>query len=128
MKRSATWTCQRQSQGRKCSTINSSRKRNCRVCGKRRYRRAPKHMIALQTDYAMFIELTGGEFCAICGRKPSGRRRLDRDHDHRSGLPRALLCSRCNRGLPSWVTAEWLRAAADYLDRAKTGRISRDTI
>jgi hypothetical protein len=83
-------------------------------------------MVALQTDYQAFVKLTGGEFCAICGRGPSARRRLDRDHSHASGLPRGLLCSRCNRAIPNWMTPEWLRAAADYLDRAKTGQISRE--
>jgi hypothetical protein len=59
-----------------------------------------------------------GEACGICGRGP-GARRLDRDHDHsRLDAPRGLLCHRCNRILQNWVTAEWLRAAAEYLDRA----------
>ena len=37
-----------------------------------------------------------GNVCAICGRKPTGRR-LDRDHDHRSGAFRGLICNGCNR-------------------------------
>lgn len=39
------------------------------------------------------------------------------DHDHKRMIVRGLLCVRCNRGLPSWKTSEWLRAAADYIDR-----------
>lgn len=74
-------------------------------------------MVALELDYAAYILLNGGDFCAICGRKPSGRR-LDRDHDHKTHQPRGLLCHRCNRQLPAWITAEWLRTAADYLERA----------
>lgn len=76
-------------------------------------------MRALEQDYAAFVALNGGEFCAICRRKPSKVRRLDRDHDHKTGKPRGLLCARCNRSLPAWVTAEWLRDAADYLERTE---------
>lgn len=75
-------------------------------------------MVALELDYAGFILLNGGDHCAICGKPPMSRR-LDRDHDHKTGKPRGLLCHRCNRHLPSWITAEWLRAAADYLDSAQ---------
>lgn len=56
----------------------------------------------------------GGK-CALCGREPV-KRRLDIDHDHHGMFIRGLLCVRCNRALASWMTAQWLRAAADYLD------------
>lgn len=75
-------------------------------------------MSALDLDYAAYVELNGGEHCGICGRKPSTRR-LDRDHDHKAATPRGLLCARDNRALPSWVTVEWLLAAAEYLRRAE---------
>jgi hypothetical protein len=75
-------------------------------------------MAALNQDYQAFVSLNGGDFCAICKRKPSSRRRLDRDHCHATGKPRGLLCARCNRALPSWMTAPWLYAAAAYLERA----------
>ena len=76
-------------------------------------------MAALDLEYAGYVQLNGGDRCAICLRErgPSARR-LDRDHDHRTGTPRGLLCHRCNRTLPAWITSEWLRAAAAYLDRA----------
>ena len=62
-----------------------------------------------------------GERCGICGKGPSATRRLDRDHDHKTGQPRGLLDHRCNRALPSWATPEWLEAAAAYLRRAEGG-------
>ncbi len=59
-----------------------------------------------------------GPACMICGNVP--KRGLDQDHDHRSGKTRGWLDHRCNRALPTWVTPEWLRAAADYLERSST--------
>lgn len=40
------------------------------------------------------------------------------DHDHKDMYIRGLLCVRCNRALVTWMSAKWLRAAADYLDNA----------
>lgn len=34
--------------------------------------------------------------CAICGRKPKPGRRLNTDHDHRTGRVRGALCFHCN--------------------------------
>jgi hypothetical protein len=75
-------------------------------------------MVALELSYEDYIKLNGGEHCAICKRKPSKNRKLDRDHDHHTHLPRGLLCNRCNRALPNWCDANWLRNAARYLDRS----------
>lgn len=112
------WTCRRMSGGVQCNYRNLPRTRKCAACGKQRpAKRSPAHMVALAFDYEDFVALNGGEHCAVCGRSPSGRRRLDRDHCHGTGRPRGLLCARCNRSLPSWVTSSWLRAAADYLER-----------
>lgn len=63
--------------------------------------------------YDELLALQGGG-CAICGR-PAKTRRLDLDHDHRTMTVRGLLCHRCNRGLPSWVTVDWLLDAMQYL-------------
>lgn len=77
-------------------------------------------MSALGLSYEQYIEINGGERCGICGRKPSLTRRLDRDHAHTiPPIARGLLCGRCNRALPSWVTVAWLQAAIAYLERAK---------
>lgn len=79
-------------------------------------KRKPSHMAALEISYEQYVELNGGEVCAICGAERK-ERRLHRDHDHRTGRPRGLLCFRCNRALPYYATADWLQAASDYLRR-----------
>jgi hypothetical protein len=113
------WRCRRVTQGVPCGTLNLARKRKCTACGKPKPPRCqPKHMDALKVEYAKWVELWGDR-CGICQRPPSAARRLDRDHDHRTGQPRGLLCHRCNRALPPWVTPGWLRAAAEYLERAQ---------
>lgn len=119
MKRARQWTCPRQIGGLRCGGINDIRARKCHTCGKPRPpRRKPKHLVALEAPYDYYIEITGGERCAIClCDRDRDKKRLHRDHDHRTGRPRGLLCFRCNSALPSWVTPEWLRAAADYLER-----------
>ena len=119
MSRARYWTCRRQSDGIACRAVNPAIKRKCQRCGKPRPAlKRPAHMAALELDYARYVQINGGDWCAICRRSPSAGRRLDRDHDHRTGQPRGLLCARCNRALPNWVTAEWLRGAAAYIDRA----------
>jgi hypothetical protein len=118
--RARTWTCRRWRNGHKCLHVNPSRKRKCEECGAPKPApRRPKHMVALAVTYDDYVTLNGGERCAICLRERSAARRFDRDHDHRTGRPRGLLCPRCNRALPAWVTPEWLEAAAAYLRRAQ---------
>ena len=83
-------------------------------------KRTPKRAKQLgvtDDEYARLLEAQGGG-CAICGAKPKTRR-LHVDHDHKTGKVRGLLCHRCNRALPTWVTDEWLRRAYHYLARAE---------
>ncbi len=56
-----------------------------------------------------------GGGCAICGRAPSPTRRLDMDHDHQTMRVRGLLCVRCNRAIPTWLTPEWAAKVIEYL-------------
>jgi hypothetical protein len=116
------WTCQRTASGKVCKHRNPPRTRKCGKCGKPKPRkRVPSHMAALELDYLGYVALNGGDFCAICGREPSERRRLDRDHDHVTGRRRGLLCVRCNRALPAWMGVEWLVSAVAYLERQTDG-------
>lgn len=64
--------------------------------------------------YAELLERQGGR-CAIC-RNPPKSRRLSVDHNHATGAVRGLLCYRCNRALPTYVDAAWLRAALVYVE------------
>lgn len=123
MARARGWTCNRQMAGVKCRTHNPPRTRKCRLCSKPRPKRVrPKHMAALQQDYAAFVAINGGkDECGICGRKPNGVRRLHRDHSHKTGKPRGVLCFRDNSALRSYMTVEWLRAALAYLERTEDG-------
>jgi Recombination endonuclease VII len=72
-------------------------------------------MVALEQPYEVFLAANGGvEKCGICGKDPTDKR-LDRDHDHKTGKPRGLLCHRCNRDLGVRATQEWLEAALAYV-------------
>lgn len=108
-----TWRC------RDCLTVNTGRKRKCEACGRPKpKRRRPAHLRALDLPYEHYRELNGGDNCGACGRPPNPKRRHDRDHDHKTGKPRGLLCVRHNKMLDSRVTPEELEALAAYLRRA----------
>jgi len=122
-KRKRQWTC------RGCKAVHANtRLRKCPACKKARPApRRAAHMKALDHPYEFYVELNGGEHCGICGKKPKKRadgtvtRRLDRDHDHRTGKPRGLLCGGrmgCNRRLGRVDDRKWLNATIAYLDRA----------
>lgn len=122
MRQARGWTCRRVSESIICAHHNKPRTRRCARCGKPRPpRRRPAHMTVLATmDYAAYVALNGGERCGICGRAPSPRRRLDRDHQHTgTGVARGLLCHSCNRRLSIYMTIEWLEKALAYLKRAE---------
>jgi hypothetical protein len=64
-------------------------------------------------EYARLLAAQGGH-CALCPNTPKTRR-LHVDHDHATGRVRGLLCYRCNRALPDYVSPSWLLAAARYM-------------
>lgn len=69
-------------------------------------------------NYEDYLRIQGlGERCAICKKPPKpGGRKLAIDSDHKTDLPRGLLCGTCNRRLKFYLKPKWLRAAAEYLE------------
>ena len=66
-------------------------------------------------EYDRLLDKQNG-VCPICLIGPKTRR-LNIDHDHRTGAIRGLLTHRCNRGLQMFNDdPERLRRAADYLE------------
>jgi hypothetical protein len=116
-----TWTC------RKCGGVNPRTNAQCihiderrempRCTGRRPAKRIPKHREIMAVPYERWVEQFG-EVCGICGAKPSANRRLDRDHDHKTGAARGILCHSCNRRLWPGSTVDWHLNAAKYLDRS----------
>jgi hypothetical protein len=87
---------------------------------KRGHTRTPKRAAQLgvtDDEYARLLAAQDGH-CALCPNRPKSRR-LHVDHDHATRQVRGLLCHRCNRALPTWVTRAWLEAAADYIERSE---------
>lgn len=71
--------------------------------------------------YERLLEAQGGR-CAICDRPPPADRRFDIDHDHATMKIRGLLCRGCNMRLRKDHKPQWLRRAAEYLERATNQR------
>jgi hypothetical protein len=75
----------------------------------------------LALSYEQYIERNGGEFCGICKQPPKpGGRRLHRDHDHRTGSPRGLLCFRDNAAIRTYMTLPWAIKLVFYLTKYAT--------
>jgi hypothetical protein len=73
-----------------------------------------RYGITIEDRERMFAAQDG--ICAICASAPAEHI----DHDHRTGLVRALLCGRCNRGIGMFDDdPARLRDAADYLASAR---------
>lgn len=78
-------------------------------------------------QYELLLELQGG-VCAIC-KKPPKTRRLEVDHDHKSGLIRGLLCWFCNKKVIGRATEpDVFEAAAKYLRRPPARDVLGDII
>lgn len=84
---------------------------------RRRRKMGKKHLELLKKSRPLYEKNLRKQkgHCALCPQIPV-KRRLDLDHDHDKMVMRGLLCHKCNRALPNWITPEWLRAAANYLE------------
>jgi glycine/D-amino acid oxidase-like deaminating enzyme len=59
-----------------------------------------------------------GGCCALCKSTDPGKRDWQGDHDHATGVFRAVLCNRCNLGLGLFADdPDRLHAAAEYVAR-----------
>lgn len=78
-----------------------------------------------EDHYAELLKFQGGR-CAICGNKPRTRK-LARDHNHKTGAVRGLLCGRCNRNLlgAAHDDVKILQAAVAYLTSPPYPRLVR---
>lgn len=67
-------------------------------------------------DYDRLLALQGGR-CAICRARPKTKR-LAVDHDHKTGVVRGLLCSRCNHDLmgSAWDSMAMATALWHYMN------------
>lgn len=102
----------------------------CRSCGKTvcRQRYSSKteeywasnllHKYGLTSaQYASMLASQGGKCANQACRRPPGRRRLNVDHCHKTGVVRGLLCDGCNKGLGLFQDdPSRLRGMATYLD------------
>jgi hypothetical protein len=76
---------------------------------------AKKFKISVEL-YLSMIDSHKGR-CAICNRKPSKKKFLCVDHDHKTKKVRGLLCSQCNLALGLLRDSEaLLKAALSYLN------------
>jgi hypothetical protein len=118
------WTCTRRHSGYRCGHRNERKYRYCRSCGKPRPAHVGRKSNATRIDetYAQYVARVG-ETCGICGRRAgepgvTGKPIvLVRDHEHRTGRVRGLLCQYDNRKLGAHLSLAWARAVVAYLER-----------
>ena len=105
--------CSRESQAR-------SHQRNPGMAVVRRRRRCLKVFGLTFEAYDALATQQEGR-CAICRLSPTtDEKALAVDHDHVTGVVRGLLCERCNLSIGKFHDSPaLLRAAADYLERAR---------
>lgn len=113
--------CDRCRKRRLAAQAQEYRKRNPEKVAAARVRNSRKYY--LKSNYGItpdqFAELFRVQKfrCAICRAKKPGPMDWHVDHNHDTGVVRAILCGRCNIGLGAFHDdADLLRAAARYID------------
>lgn len=81
-----------------------------------------------ENERAQFFRNQDGK-CAIC-RKPQSlfKRRLNLDHNHKTGQLRGLLCYYCNRRVVGRHTLETATKLKDYLEIERNFKGKRNAI
>lgn len=75
-----------------------------------------KHHYSLNLEQYNFMLGCQGGRCAICNEKPAGDKKLHVDHNHKTGMVRALLCGACNKAIGFMKeNPEVLKSAINYL-------------
>ncbi len=99
-------------------------RQKCVACSKSlRKTRRPPHEAVLDKPYEWWaplsVEIHGGELdaCAMCGKPKPDSAKHERDHDHKTGWARGLLCYRCNNHYARFHTLETARALVAFFER-----------
>jgi hypothetical protein len=102
--------------------LANTRSRVCYTCFPRWLAKSTQEKAErqLRADAYMGLVMEHDEKCMICGYEPK-KRKLNVDHNHKTGQLRGLLCYRCNYGL-HWFrdNPELLKAASVYLEQFPT--------
>ena len=110
------WTCRKC--GMRSPRASELRRRAEGTCRRSLAARSTPPPFVQIFSYQHYVELNGGSSAGFGGGavQKEGGSGLHRDHDHKTGLPRGVLCFRDNSAL-RYMTVEWLENALAYLKR-----------
>jgi Recombination endonuclease VII len=81
----------------------------------RAHERVSENSFGLKSgEYQTMYQAQGGK-CAVCGIATGATKRLARDHNHKTGEFRGLLCGPCNKDVIGRLGLRGLYAAINYL-------------